>query len=161
MAYSLHTLKPSPGSLKRKRRLGRGYGSGRAKTAGRGTKGQRARSGGKSGLKRLGMKQILLQQPKSRGFKSPHKKPESVNVGDLEKHFGPGAVVTVRALHRVGLIPTILNGAKILGRGDLAQAVVVRGVLFSDAARVKIEAAGGKIVARKDEKGRKTEKKAS
>ena len=146
MAYGLHTVKPGARSQQRKRRVGRGYGSGRAKTAGRGTKGQRSRAGGKRGLKRLGMRAILLQQPKVRGFKSPHPKPAHVNLEDLSGRFSVNDVVTPRALLQRGIIESSRHGVKVLGRGSLTHALTFRGVTASESARKKIIEAGGTII---------------
>jgi len=86
MPLTLHTIKPFSGSKKKVKRVGRGLGS-TGTYSGRGQKGQRARSGGRGGLKLLGMKRIILATPKLRGFKSPYPKMVAVNIGDLEKKF--------------------------------------------------------------------------
>ncbi|MDO8425385.1 MAG: 50S ribosomal protein L15 [bacterium] len=146
--YSLHTLKPGPNSKRKHRRIGRGHGSGRGKTAGRGTKGQKARSGGRGGLKRLGMKRMLLQQPKVRGFKSIHPKPESVNIGTVAGCITVGTMVTPKSLAAAGLIPHARNGAKILGGGSCTKQLTFKDVEVSAGAKAKIEQAGGTIIAR-------------
>ena len=84
---SLHTIKPNKGETKKRKRVGRGNASGHGTYSGRGQKGQRSRSGGKSGLKRKGMKQILLQTPKLRGFKSDKPKNQVINLVDINKNF--------------------------------------------------------------------------
>ncbi|MFH1098348.1 MAG: 50S ribosomal protein L15 [Candidatus Uhrbacteria bacterium] len=148
MPYGLHNLKPAIGSRKRARRLGRGHGSGRGKTAGRGTKGQKARAGGRGGLKRLGMRHILLAQPKLRGFRSLRPKSIAVNVGELERAFFSGALVTTSALVASGLVdPSKLrrSSVKVLGDGNLTKTLSLKGVAVSASAKAKIEAAGGRI----------------
>ncbi|MDO8599469.1 MAG: uL15 family ribosomal protein, partial [bacterium] len=113
MVFGLHNLQPPRRNRRALRRLGRGHGSGRGKTAGRGTKGQKARTGGRGGLKRLGMKRILLASPKVRGFRSLTPKPATVNVGDLEHAFAAGATITPRALVEAKLIRSKANGVKV------------------------------------------------
>lgn len=148
MSYSLHTLRPAPGSQHRTRRLGRGHGSGRGKTAGRGTKGQKARSGGRKGLKRLGMKRILLQQPKARGFRSLYPKPAIVNIGDLATMFPTAARINARAIVAKGMIRDAQNGIKVLGRGDCTHALTLVGLQVSSGAKEKIEKVGGTVQAK-------------
>ncbi|MDO8463116.1 MAG: 50S ribosomal protein L15 [bacterium] len=144
--YSLHTLKPSPKSTHTTKRLGRGHGSGRGKTAGRGTKGQKARSGGRGGLKRLGMRPMLLQQPKKRGFRSPHEKCASVNIGDVAAAVAAGTTVTPKILVGVRLIAHRRHGAKVLGGGTCDKQLVFKGLEVSASAKAKIEAAGGSVI---------------
>ena len=103
MALTLSNLKPAKGSNKRKRRIGRGNASGRGTYSGRGLKGQRSRSGGKGGLKVMGMKARLQKVPKLRGFKSPHPKAEVVNLADLEKYFADGGQVTIKSLKNLSI----------------------------------------------------------
>ena len=145
MVISLSHLQPAPGSRTRSRRIGRGPGSGRGTTAGKGTKGQRARSGGRKGLKRLGLKRIMQRIPKHRGFKSIHKKPAIVNVGDLEARFVSGTVITPRQLESVGLVRSAKNGVKILGDGLLTKAFIIKDCGVSKSAKEKIKKAGGRI----------------
>ncbi|MBI2482758.1 50S ribosomal protein L15 [Candidatus Uhrbacteria bacterium] len=145
MAYGLHNLRSAPGSRSNRRRLGRGHGSGRGKTAGRGTKGQKARTGGRGGLKRLGLRRILLAQPKLRGFRSLTPKPRVMNVGDLERAFASGATVTPQTLIAAKCISTARYGVKLLGRGTLTKSLIVQGVQVSAPAKAKIEAVGGRI----------------
>lgn len=116
---SLHNLKPAQGSTKKRKRVGRGNASGHGTYSGRGLKGQKSRSGGKNGLKRLGMRPILLQTPKVRGFKSLSAKNQTVNAGDLNKHFKDGATVTPRALVAAGLVKDAAAPIKVLGNGKL------------------------------------------
>lgn len=146
MTYALHNLRPARGSRTVSRRLGRGHGSGRGKTAGRGTKGQKARTGGRSGLKRLGMRRILLAQPKVRGFHSHRPRPAIVNLDAIDRAFGARAVVTPDALRQSGFIDALpKGGVKILGRGTVSKAFTFRDVDVSASAREKILAAGGTI----------------
>lgn len=145
MPYGLHNLRPALRSRKGSRRLGRGHGSGRGKTAGRGTKGQKARAGGAGGLKRLGMKRIILAQPKLRGFRSLAHKPAIVNVGDIDRTFGVGAAVTPQAIATAGLLRDVHHGVKVLGGGTVTKTLMLKGLMVSAPAKAKIEAAGGRI----------------
>ncbi len=140
----LHELSPVEGSKKEARRIGRGHGSGQGKTAGKGHKGQKARAG--RGM-RIGFEsgQMPLQRrvPK-RGFNNIFaKKIVSVNVGTLEK-FDNGAVVDVEALVAAGIVKNSFDGVKVLGNGNLTKNLTVKVSAFSESAKAKIEAAGGK-----------------
>lgn len=145
MALSLHTIKPSSGSKRSKKRVGRGHAS-RGITAGRGQKGQKARSGA-GGLQRIGVRKLMLATPKLRGFNSLNAKNAVVNVADLEKAFAKGDVVSPETLVAKKLIASAKNGAKILGNGEISVAVTVKGCAVSGAAKEKIEKAGGSIKA--------------
>lgn len=145
MPFTLHNLRPSPGSQHSTRRLGRGHGSGRGKTAGRGTKGQKARTGGRKGLKRLGMKRIILQQPKLRGFRSIHPKPNVINIGDLAAAFPVGSRVDAKAIVAKELLRATRDGIKVLGRGDCPHALTLVGLEVSGPAKEKVVKAGGKV----------------
>jgi len=116
---SLHTIKPASGATKKRKRVGRGNASGHGTYSGRGQKGQRSRSGGRSGLKRMGMKQNLLQTPKLRGFKSDKPKNQIVNLDDLNKNFKDNSVISPRSLIKAGLIKDAKKPVKILGKGEL------------------------------------------
>lgn len=116
---SLHNLQPAKGSQKKAKRVGRGNASGSGTYSGRGLKGQRSRSGGKSGLKRLGMRHIVLQTPKKRGFNSQKPKNQVVNTRDLNTAFADGAVITPQALVKAGLVKDAQKPIKILGNGTL------------------------------------------
>ena len=145
----LHTLKPFPKSRKKPKRVGRGHGSGHGTTATRGTKGQRARSGGSKGLKLKGMKQMLLRIPKVRGFKSIHAKAFVVNLDALERAYDAGGTVSLDSLSAKKLIK-LTQGAsgqrvKILGSGEMKKKLVFEGVTVSASAKEKIEKAGGEI----------------
>jgi large subunit ribosomal protein L15 len=143
---SLHTIKPKPGSKKRKKRIGRGIGSGSGKTSGRGMKGQKSRSGA-SGFQRLGMRKLMLATPKLRGFTSPHASASVVNLSALSEMFAAGDIVTPKILKQKKLVAKISDGVKILGDGDISIALTVRGCKVSASAEKKITAAGGTIKA--------------
>lgn len=145
MALSLHTLKPTKGSRRGKKRVGRGLGS-KGSYSGRGVKGQRARSGGRSGLKLKGLRPLMLSTPKQRGFHSIKPKAMVVNIGDLAKVFVSGAKVNPKAILKKGLVSDITDGVKILGKGDIGIALTLEGCLVSASAKAKIEKAGGTIV---------------
>ena len=159
MAIELHNLKSTP--KKTVKRRGRGNASGRGTYSGRGQKGQRSRSGGKSGLKRLGVKQYLKQIPKTRGFKSPHPGYQVVNISDLEKIFKDGDKISFGPLIKAGLIPDSKKRVKILGTGEIKKKLEVKAAAFSKTALTAIEKAGGKaiIINKKKEAEKDTNKK--
>lgn len=150
MAITLHNLKPAKGSRRRKIRLGRGNASGRGTYSTKGQKGQRARSGGRSGLKLKGLKRRMLNLPKIGGFKSMYPRLAGVNVGVLNEHVKEGERVTLSRLRALGLVPEGVS-AKILGDGELKKKIVVSGMKVSSGALEKIKAAGGTV----EEKGKK------
>lgn len=140
----LNELSPVPGSKTEAKRKGRGAGSGNGKTAGRGHKGQNARSGGgvRPGFEG-GQMPIYRRLPK-RGFTNIFaKKYTSVNVEDLNK-FENGTLVTAEMLKENGVIKKINDGLVILGRGELEKKLTVQAKRFSKSAAEKINAAGGK-----------------
>jgi large subunit ribosomal protein L15 len=141
----LSELKPRPGSKKRKKRVGRGYGSGHGLTATRGTKGQKARSGGAKGpYFEGGQNPLHLRLPRYPGFKNIFKKEYTcLNVVDLNV-FKDGEEVNHSSLVEKGLIKKKEKLVKILGRGELQKKLVVKASAFSKRAREKIESAGGK-----------------
>ncbi|MDP2656474.1 MAG: 50S ribosomal protein L15 [bacterium] len=145
----LHTLKSFKGSTKRPKRVGRGHGSGHGTTATRGQKGQRARSGGRKGLRLKGMKQMLLRIPKNKGFHAIKGIiTYEVNVRDLEKHFKDGETVDHISLTAKGIIKKAKGTSsrvKVLGIGTLTKKLTVNDCIFSASAREKIEKAGGTI----------------
>ncbi len=143
MTLSLHTIKPAPGSKRKKIIVGRG--GKRGTYSGRGSKGQRARSGGRKNLKRMGLRKLMEQTPKLRGFKSRRPRPIILNIGDLNKNFKDGDVINPRILMEKKLIDGSINGVKILGDGELAVKVNVTGCTFSLSAKEKIEKVGGSI----------------
>ena len=141
---NLHELAPNPGSTKTRKRVGRGTGSGNGKTAGRGHKGQWARSGGGVRAGFEGGQMPLARRLPKRGFVNIFAKHyTTVNVGQLEV-FEDGSVVDAEALRSKGLVGTVRDGVKVLGNGELTRKLTVVAEAFSDTARQKIEAAGGK-----------------
>src|SRR3989338_4619162 len=142
---SLHTLRPAAGSRKVSQRVGRG--GKRGTTAGRGTKGQRARSGGRNKLSVLGMRHVLLQTPQRRGHAQKAAKSfVTVNLGDLERVYAAGETVTLKSLVAKGVIKDTARPLKVLGGGKLAQSLTVKARAFSAGARAAIERAGGTVV---------------
>ena len=140
----LNELTPAPGSAKKAFRKGRGAGSGNGKTAGKGHKGQNARSGGGVRPGFEGGQMPLQRRIPKRGFNNIFaKKIVSINVGALEC-FENGAVVDTQALIDAGLVKTVCDGVKILSNGKLSKSLTVKVNAFSAAAKEKIEAAGGK-----------------
>jgi large subunit ribosomal protein L15 len=143
----LSRLRPPPGAVRRKTRVGRGPGSGLGKTAGRGQKGQKARQPGKIHKLHFEGGQMPLHRrlPKV-GFRSPFpRKFAEVNVKQLEI-FETGATVDEKALRERGLVKGCWEGVKVLGNGELTKKLVVKAEKFSASAREKIEKAGGTVV---------------
>ena len=137
-------LSPAPGSVKESKRKGRGIGTGNGKTAGRGHKGQKARSGGGVRVGFEGGQMPLARRVPKRGFNNIFAKPlEFVNVSELNR-FDEGAVVDAQALLAAGILSKCPNGVKILGKGELTKKLTVNAAAFSETAKQKIEAAGGK-----------------
>ena len=145
----LHNLSPAPGSHRERKRLGRGPGSGQGKTAGKGHKGAMARAGhggpggGKPGFEGGQMK--MTRRIPKRGFTNPFRVESQVVTLDDLTALPEGAEVTREALAEAGVISLRKGPAKILGNGELARAVVVRGGKVSAGARSRIDAAGGRI----------------
>ena len=141
---NLHELSPAPGSNPKAYRKGRGHGSGNGKTAGRGHKGQWARSGGGVRVGFEGGQMPLSRRIPKRGFNNIFAKPlEAINVSALEK-FEDGAVVNAQALLEKGVLSKCEYGVKILGNGSITKKLTVQASAFSASAKEKIEAAGGK-----------------
>ena len=141
---NLHDLSPAEGSGKSNYRKGRGHGSGNGKTAGRGHKGQKARSGGGVRVGFEGGQMPLARRIPKRGFHNIFAKPlEIVNVSALNK-FEDGATVNVCDLLEKGILSKCEYGVKILGNGSVSKKLTVRATAFSASAKEKIEAAGGK-----------------
>lgn len=139
----LHELSPAPGSVKKAWRKGRGIGSGNGKTAGKGHKGQNARSGGGVRVGFEGGQLPLFRRLPKRGFNNQFKKEYAiVNVAALDR-FEDGAVVDYAKLLECGLVGKSKDGLKILGNGEIGKKLTVRASVFSAAAKEKIEAAGG------------------
>jgi large subunit ribosomal protein L15 len=141
---ALHDLKPAPGSVRERKRVGRGPGSGLGKTSGRGEKGQKSRSGfaRKPGFE--GGQMPLHRRVPKRGFHNPFRKEYAeVNLGRLEV-FEAGSIVTPEVLQKRGLVRKALDGVKILAKGDLTKALTVRAHKFSAKAQERITGLGGK-----------------
>lgn len=141
----LHELAPAAGSKKSVKRIGRGAASGQGKTAGKGHKGQKARAGRGMRPGFEGGQMPLQRRVPKRGFNNIFAKEiAAVNVSALDKVFEDGATVTVDALIEKGLIKKALDGVKILGNGEISKKLTVQVNSFSESAKQKIEAAGGK-----------------
>jgi large subunit ribosomal protein L15 len=146
MVILLHNLKPAKGSQRKRKRVGRGNASGHGTYSTRGLKGQRSRSGGKSGLKKLGFKQTLQGVPKHRGFKSAKPDNQPVNLSEVNKFFKDNDTIDSRALLKAGLIKKIGLPIKILGLGELKlKNLTFVNIKASQPAKEQIEKSGGKI----------------
>jgi large subunit ribosomal protein L15 len=144
MGTTLHTLKPKRGSTKKRKRIGRGIGSGHGQTAGKGVKGQKARTGHHGA--RIGFEggQMPMQRrlPK-RGFQNHFRKEAfPINVGALSERFDAG-VVDVEMMKGAGMVPRKTKLVKVLGQGDVAKKLTVKAHAFSESAKQKLEQAGG------------------
>ncbi|GKQ42244.1 50S ribosomal protein L15 [Companilactobacillus sp. RD055328] len=141
----LNTLKPSTGSRSSRKRVGRGTSSGTGKTAGRGQKGQLARSGGKTRIGFEGGQMPLFRRMPKRGFNNINRKEYAVvNLVDLAK-FKDGSEVSVETLKEAGIIKKELAGVKLLANGEVKTKLTVKVAKCSDAAKKAIEAAGGSV----------------
>ena len=141
----LSRLRPPAGAVRKKKRKGRGVGSGLGKTSGKGMKGQKARHPGDFGkLGFEGGQMPLYRRLPKRGFKNPFtKNVGTCNVSDLTR-FDAGTTITVEALQSAGLIKKNVDAVKVLGNGELDKALTVQVHAYSKSAKEKIEAAGGK-----------------
>ena len=140
----IHDLSPVKGSTHVDKRKGRGHGTGNGKTAGRGHKGQKARSGGGVRIGFEGGQMPLARRIPKRGFHNIFAKPlESVNVSALNQ-FEDGTVVDAQALLESRVLSKCVYGVKILGNGEITKKLTVKANAFSESAKAKIEAAGGK-----------------
>ena len=140
----LNELSPAPGSVKESKRIGRGHGSGWGKTAGKGHKGQHARSGASIRPGFEGGQMPLLRRVPKRGCNNIFAtKAVAINVAALNA-FEDGAVVAAAALKAAGIVKNIENGVKVLGNGKVDKKLTVKVSAFSESAKEKIEAAGGK-----------------
>ena len=159
MGTKLHELKGNPGSTRKKKRIGRGTGSGHGQTAGKGVKGQKARTGHHGA--RIGFEggQMPMQRrlPK-RGFKNPFRiETFPINVATLERVFDAGATVDLDALRAKGLVPKLTEYVKILGEGEITKQLTIKAYRASATAKEKVEKAGGTIeVAGSADTGRAT-----
>jgi large subunit ribosomal protein L15 len=148
MGTTLHTLRPNKGAVRNKKRLGRGHGSGLHKTAGKGTKGQKARTG-HHGIPKPGFEggqTAMARRIPKRGFTNWRFSKDifAVNLGDVAEVFD-GGVVDVAALKDKGLVPRKATLVKILGDGDFSKKLTVHAHFFSASAKEKLEKAGGKV----------------
>ena len=140
----LHELSPAPGSVREVKRIGRGHGSGQGKTAGKGHKGQKARAGRGMRPGFEGGQMPLQRRIPKRGFVNVFATNYAiVNIAALNK-FEDGAVVDVEAMKNAGLVKKTYDGVKILANGKLTKKLTVKAAAYSEAAKAKIEAAGGK-----------------
>lgn len=140
----LNELSPAPGSTKSKYRKGRGNGSGNGKTAGRGQKGQKSRSGGGVRVGFEGGQMPLARRVPKRGFNNIFAKPlTAVNVSAFNV-FEDGETVNAAKLLSTGVLSKCEYGLKVLGNGELTKKVIIEATAFSETAKQKIEAAGGK-----------------
>jgi large subunit ribosomal protein L15 len=146
MGTKLHDLKPNPGANRQRKRIGRGVGSGNGQTAGKGVKGQKARTGHHGA--RFGFEggQMPMQRrlPK-RGFKNFFRvEAFAINVGLLASRFDASAgVIDVEAMKKAGIVPKTAPKVKVLGQGDVDKKLTVRAHAFSESAKAKLEKAGG------------------
>ncbi len=140
----LHELSPVEGSKKSPKRIGRGHGSGWGKTAGKGHKGQKVRSGKGMRVGFEGGQMPLQRRIPKRGFNNIFAKEiVAINVGTLNR-FENGAVVDAKALVEAGIVKNSFDGIKVLGNGKLEKKLTVKVSAYSESAKAKIEAAGGK-----------------
>lgn len=141
----LHELKASEGSRKRRNRVGRGQGSGNGKTAGRGHKGQKARSGGGVRLGFEGGQTPLFRRIPKRGFNNINRKEYAIVNLDTLNNFEDNTEVTPALLVESGIVKNEKDGIKVLANGSLERKLTIKAHKFSDAAKQAIEAAGGTV----------------
>ena len=147
MAISLNSLRPAKGSIHKKKRVGRGPGSGLGKTAGRGEKGQKSRSGYSRKLGFEGGQMPLHRRLPKRGFTNIFKKQWlEVSLAALDKHFNADEEITPDILHQRGIIKKAKHDVVVLGNGEVSKALRVSAHRFTKSAREKIEKAGGAVV---------------
>ena len=140
----LHELSPAPGSVREVKRIGRGHGSGQGKTAGKGHKGQKARAGRGMRAGFEGGQMPLHRRIPKRGFNNIFATTyATVNVAALNA-FEDGSVVDVEAMKAAGIVKKTFDGVKVLANGTLTKNLTVKAAAYSEAAKAKIEAAGGK-----------------
>ncbi|MDR1354088.1 MAG: 50S ribosomal protein L15 [Oscillospiraceae bacterium] len=143
---NLHEFSPAAGSRRQAKRKGRGAASGNGKTAGKGHKGQNARTGGGVRPGFEGGQMPLYRRLPKRGFTNVFSRKYAVlNVADLEERFNDGDTIDKQKILEVGLLKKTLSGIKILGTGEISKKLQVRVAAFSRSAVQKIEAAGGRI----------------
>ncbi len=143
---NLSSLKPPAGSRKKRKRVGRGDGSGHGGTSCKGAKGQKARSGGSVGRGFEGGQMPLARRLPKRGFRNTFRKEiMAVNIEQLNR-FPEGSVIDEPSLIQAGLVKRKCDGIKILGKGDLNYPLSLKVRMISRSARIKVEAAGGSII---------------
>ena len=141
----LHELSPAPGSTSERKRIGRGPASGQGKTAGKGHKGQKARAGRGMRAGFEGGQMPLQRRIPKRGFNNIFASEIAiVNLSAIDEKFEDGATVDIEALINAGLVKKQLDGVKVLGNGEISKKLTVKVNAFSESAKAKIEAAGGK-----------------
>lgn len=146
MTLSLHTIKKSKTATKTRKRIGRGNASGTGTYAGKGLKGQNSRSG-VSGLKKLGMRQVLLRTPKKKGFTSLKAKAQVVNLTLINTNFKKGEEISPITLFKKGLVGSSSVRVKILGNGKLEiSGLKFKNVLISQSAKDQIVKLKGEII---------------
>ncbi|MFH1291580.1 MAG: 50S ribosomal protein L15 [bacterium] len=145
MSLRPNTIKPAKGSKKTRRRVGRGNASGRGNYSCRGMKGQRSRSGGKGGLKRKGLKQVLQSTPKLRGFNSLKIKPCEVRLSGLGKAYQDGEVVNLTTLKEKKVIGKNTKTVKIIATGEIKKKLTIQGIKCTVKAKELIEKNGGEV----------------
>ncbi len=144
MGTKLHDLKPNAGATRERKRIGRGIGSGNGQTAGKGVKGQKARTGHHGAIIGFEGGQMPMQRrlPK-RGFKNFFRiEAFAINVGSLAARFDSG-VVDIAAMKHAGIVPKTAPKVKVLGEGEVKGKLTVRAHAFSESAKAKLEQAGG------------------
>ena len=141
----LHELQPAAGSRKERNRVGRGQGSGNGKTAGRGSKGQKSRSGGGVRLGFEGGQTPLFRRLPKRGFQNINRKEYAVVNLETLNRFEDGQEVTAAVLVEAGIVKNEKDGIKVLANGKLERKLTVKANKFSQAAKEAIEAAGGTV----------------
>ena len=141
----LHELQPAAGSRKERNRVGRGQGSGNGKTAGRGSKGKKARSGGGVRLGFEGGQTPLFRRLPKRGFQNINRKEYAVVNLETLNRFEDGQEVTAAVLVEAGIVKNEKDGIKVLANGKLERKLTVKANKFSQAAKEAIEAAGGTV----------------
>jgi large subunit ribosomal protein L15 len=147
MAISLNSLRPAKGSIHKKKRVGRGPGSGLGKTAGRGEKGQKSRSGYSRKIGFEGGQMPLHRRLPKRGFTNIFKKKWlEVSLAALDKHFNADEEITPELLHNRGIIKKAKHDVVVLGNGEISKPLRVSAHRFTKSAREKIEKAGGAVV---------------
>jgi large subunit ribosomal protein L15 len=145
MGTKLHDLKPNPGATRERKRIGRGIGSGNGQTAGKGVKGQKARTGHHGAIVGFEGGQMPMQRrlPK-RGFKNFFRvEAFAINIGHLAARFDGTTVVDIEAMKKAGIVPKTAPKVKVLGEGEVTTKLTVRAHAFSESAKAKLEQAGG------------------